>query len=124
VPKRILIVDDEEPVVELLREALVGAGYTVDGAPNGAAALALVRDNLYDAAILDFVLPDMNGVMLHSRIRQLDGELARNTVFISGQTQQRDDLEYYRSAGGGFLSKPFELRDVLEALREMTASKD
>jgi DNA-binding response OmpR family regulator len=124
VPKRILIVDDEAAVVDLLREGLVAAGYAVDGVATGAAALALVRDNLYDAAVLDFVLPDMNGVMLHSRIRQLDGDLARNTVFISGQTQQRDDLEYYRSAGGGFLSKPFELRDVVETIREMTEGPD
>jgi DNA-binding response OmpR family regulator len=118
--KRILVVDDEAQLLDLLREGLSAEGYAVDGAGNGAEALALVRQNLYDAAILDFVLPDMNGVMLHSRIRQLDTDLARNTMFVSGQPQRKDDLDYYRSAAGGFLSKPFDLREVVAAIREMT----
>ena len=116
--QRVLVVDDEAPVVELLREGLAPAGYEVEGAPSAAAALELIRDRLFDAAIIDFVLPDMNGLMLHSRIRQLDPELAQNTVFISGHAQTDDDLSYY-AAVGGFIEKPFELSDVVAAIRTL-----
>ena len=58
---RVLVVDDEESVRDLLRDALVEAGWAVDTAGTGAEALQLIKDNLYDAAVLDFALPDTNG---------------------------------------------------------------
>ena len=63
--KRVLIVDDEPKIIEMLKEALEAVGYTVDGVPDGNAALQAVRDHIYDAAILDFGLPDMDGLMVH-----------------------------------------------------------
>ena len=117
--KRILVVDDETDIIELLEEILTGHGYAVDSAVNAAGALDLVRANIYDAAILDFNLPDMNGVMLHRQIRQMDAELAEHTLFTSGLIQSEDNLGYYSSFGGGFISKPFDVQDVLEALRSI-----
>ena len=74
--KRIIVVDDEREIIDLLSEVLSAHGYTVDSAVNADGALELIRTNIYDAAILDFNLPDMNGVMLHRQIRQMDEELA------------------------------------------------
>ena len=116
---RILIVDDEAPVVELLRDGLVAAGFHVDGAHDAAEALHKVKDNLYDAAILDFSLPDMDGVMLHSRIRQLDSDLGDCTLFISGQPQTDETMSYYASEGTEFISKPFQMNDVIAAVRRI-----
>jgi len=82
--ERILVVDDEAEIVELLREVLVAEGYAVDAAPDAAASLQLIRENIYDLALLDFNLPDMDGVMLHHQIRQMDAELASRTIFMSG----------------------------------------
>jgi DNA-binding response OmpR family regulator len=114
--KRILVVDDEPDILELLDEILSGRGYVVDSATNAAGALELVRQNIYDAAILDFNLPDMDGVMLHREIRQIDEELGGNTLFTSGLMQSEKNLDYYTAFGKGFLSKPFEVRQVLTAL--------
>jgi CheY-like chemotaxis protein len=55
----------------------------------------------------------MNGVMLHHELRRVDSELAERTLFISGRAQSADDLDYFSSAASGFLSKPFEVADVL-----------
>ena len=63
--KRILVVDDEPSIVELLQDVLSVEGFLVDAAPNAAGALDRIREHIYDAAILDFNLPDMDGVMLH-----------------------------------------------------------
>jgi DNA-binding response OmpR family regulator len=117
--KRILIVDDELSVVELLREGLSEAGFQVDGVYDAAEALDRVKDNLYDAAIVDFALPDMNGVMLHSKIRQLDSDLGDCTLFISGQAQTDESLNYYASEGTQFISKPFVLAEVIQAVRRV-----
>ncbi len=114
--KRILIVDDEPQIVELLQEFLVANGYVVDSAAAAAGALDLVREHIYDAAILDFNLPDMDGVMLHRQIRQMDAELAQRTLFTSGLVQSEHNLGYYATYGMGFVSKPFDLQEVLDWL--------
>jgi two-component system NtrC family sensor kinase len=115
--ERILIVDDEADIVELLRDVLAAEGYAVDAAPTAAGALQLIRENIYDLALLDFNLPDMDGVMLHREIRQMDSELASRAIFMSGYLQSDVNLGYYKAQSGGFLAKPFDIRDVLTQVR-------
>jgi len=117
--KRILVVDDEEVIVDLLTAILTDQGFEVDFALDAAGALDKVRESIFDAAILDFNLPDMNGVMLHREIRQMDEELADNTLFASGVEQSEKNLDYYTSYGKGFLSKPFEVQEVLSAVNTL-----
>ncbi len=117
--KRILVVDDEQPLRELLQEALTQKGWNVDTAADGAEALQLVNDNLYDAAVLDFVLPDTDGLTLHGKIRRIDEELAARTLFISGEEQAETSLEYFGSDGAGFLAKPFNVSEVVNRLRKL-----
>jgi two-component system NtrC family sensor kinase len=111
--ERILVVDDEAEIVELLRDVLGAEGYVVDTAQDAGAAIQLIRENIYDVALLDFNLPEMNGVMLHHKILQMDPELASSTIFMSGLIQSDENLGYYMSQSGGFLAKPFDIRDVL-----------
>jgi DNA-binding response OmpR family regulator len=115
--ERILVVDDESEIVELLRDVLTAEGYVVDAAPTAEGALQLIRENIYDAALLDFNLPDLDGVMLHRQIRQMDAELAARAIFMSGLLQSDVNLGYYMSQSGGFLAKPFDIRDVLSQIR-------
>ena len=116
--ERILVVDDEAEIAELLREVLSAEGFEVDAAPDAATALERIRENIYDAALLDFNLPDMDGVMLHRQIRQMDPELASHSVFMSGFVQSDTNLDYYTAQGGGFLAKPFDIREVVRAVRQ------
>jgi len=117
--EKLLIVDDEAEIVELLRDVLTAEGYSVDAAPTASAALQLIRENIYDLALLDFNLPDMDGVMLHHEIRQMDSELAGRAIFMSGFLQSDVNLGYYLSQSGGFLAKPFDIRDVLTQVRSV-----
>jgi DNA-binding response OmpR family regulator len=119
--KRILVVDDEQDIIDMLVELLTTQGYEVDSALTAEAALEAVRASIYDAAILDFNLPDMDGVMLHRQIRQMDNELADHTLFTSGLVQSDDNMGYYAAFGGGFIAKPFDVNDVIEALRNLWA---
>ena len=122
--KRILVVDDEPELVQLLKDVLGVEGYVVDSAPDAAAALELIRANIYDGAILDFNLPDMDGVMLHRQIRQIDDDLAQRTLFSSGLVQTDGNLGYYTREGGGFLAKPFDVGQVVDAVRDLLAPKE
>lgn len=122
--KRLLIVDDEVDIVDLLRDVLTSEGYVVDAAPSAEDALRLIHENIYDAAILDFNLPDMDGVMLHRQIRQKDPDLANRSIFMSGLVQSDTNLGYYAAQGAGFLSKPFDIEDVLAAVRSLVDSAE
>ncbi len=115
-PLRILLVDDEKDIVEMLGDVLSVHGFEVDGALSAEEALERIRETIYDVAILDFNLPDMDGVMLHRQIRQMDTELAGNTLFMSGMVQSDQNLGYYAAQSAGFLCKPFQVDQVLEAL--------
>jgi DNA-binding response OmpR family regulator len=115
-PLRILLVDDEKDIVEMLADVLSTQGFEVDSAYSAGEALERIRETIYDAAILDFNLPDMDGVMLHRQIRQMDTELAGKSLFMSGMVQSDQNLGYYAAQSAGFLSKPFQVDQVLEAL--------
>ena len=122
--KRILVIDDELEIVQMLQLALRKVGYRVDGAGSGREALKAVHDHIYDAAILDFALPDMNGLVVHREIRQMDEELAKNTLFCSGHAQSDQNLGYYRSYGVGFLSKPFDIQEIIDQLETLWAVEE
>jgi DNA-binding response OmpR family regulator len=122
--KRILVVDDEPSIVDLLQDVLSVEGFVVDAAQNATGALEMIRENIYDAAILDFNLPDMDGVMLHRQIRQMDAELSAHTLFMSGLVQTDDNLGYYASFGAGFLPKPFQVGEVLRAIRDLVTANE
>jgi DNA-binding response OmpR family regulator len=122
-PKRILVVDDEREIVRILETALADWGYEAVGAPDARAALALVREQVFDGAIFDFHLPDMNGIMLHHRVHAMDEELAARTLFISGFEQPDDKLGYFESEASGFLRKPLHLPEVRRKLAELLRRK-
>lgn len=117
--RRILVVDDEAGIRDLLRDVFAAEGYGVDCAGDAATALRLVRENIYAAALVDFDLPDMDGVMLHRRIREMDPELASATLFMSGLVQRDENLEYYTHSSGGFFAKPFDVLQVVEEVRRL-----
>ncbi len=117
--RRILVVEDEPDIADLLGSVLKAAGYEVDTAPGADAALNLVRNATYQAAIVDFHLPDMDGLSLHNEIRRLDEQLSSNTLFTSGLLQTDQNLDYYRAFGCGFLCKPFRTDEVLDAINAL-----
>lgn len=115
--KRVLVVDDEPEIRDFLRDLLSGEGFGVDTAADADVAIRSVRETIYDAALLDFHLPDMNGIMLHRRIRELDPDLADKTVFMSGFVQSDENLDYFVAESGGFLAKPFEIHQIVSVVR-------
>ena len=103
---RILVVDDEGPVREVLSEYFTSQGYTVDEAPNGDEALATIRRNRPDLVLLDIRMPGIDGVEVLRRIRKLDGTLSVIMVTANEDvTLARETLEL---GAFDYVAKPFD----------------
>ena len=115
-PIHILLVDDEASVLDLVRTTLETCGYVIDTALTSQEAMQKVRSNDYGMVILDLLLPDMNGFLLSQEIRRVRPALGRKTLFISGILFGQSTVEQLGSMGAGFLSKPFQLKALIEAV--------
>ena len=104
---RILVVDDEVPVLEVMAEMLEGAGWKVDASASPAEAAQLIKQTRYDALVLDLYMPELPGLLFHSKLKFIDRELWARTVFVSGHFST-DDLRKALEGTPRFVSKPFK----------------
>ncbi len=115
---RILIVDDDQDGSLSLRDVLHDMGYPADVAHNGAEALELVRRQTYDIALLDYRMPDIDGVSLYRRIKQLHPAIA-GVVITAFATE-----ETHRSAAAAgadqILPKPLEMERLLALIARVS----
>src|SRR5438093_99739 len=114
-----LVVDDEPHIVALVKACLEEEGYEVDGATTAGQALDLIRKDSYDFMVLDIMLPDMDGIMAHERIRAIDPALAGKTIFVSGWVKSPEIRDYLVSIGS-FLAKPFSVEELVRVARGLT----
>ena len=116
VKERILIVDDDKYISLLLYNFLDEEGYICETAENGLEALESVRKgNPYDMVLLDFVMPQMNGLECLAALRTIDPGLP--VMMLSGHRTRENTLEALKLGAIGFIKKPFSLNDVLKNLR-------
>jgi CheY-like chemotaxis protein len=115
----VLLVEDEDPVRELVRDMLEMAGYRVHAASGGPEALEWAQDpaNDFDLLVSDVVMPRMNGGELAERLRHLRGEL--RVLFVSGYPDDAIVRHGVRESGAPFLQKPFTYQMLTEKVREV-----
>jgi CheY-like chemotaxis protein len=107
----ILVVDDERDIRDAIAELLEDEGYEVQGAADGAEALAKARDFHPAVVLLDLMMPGMNGWEFRSRQRG-DPELSAIPVIVVSALGKVPGVD-----AAGYLQKPFELEDLLSAVR-------
>lgn len=115
---RILIVDDERPVLEVMDEALREHGYETVATTSPEVALRKIRMQKFDAAVLDIVMAEMSGLLLHAKIRVVDRGLAENTLFVSGNFTN-EELRRNMEGSPRFLRKPFSLSSFALAVESI-----
>jgi len=116
---RVLIIDDDDNVCELLREALTGEGYAVATVPHGAAALELVKHHQPAVIILDLRMPIMDGWSFAEQYRR-QAKPPASLILVSAM---KDIEESARRIGAAtFIQKPFELTDVLSKIDHCIAA--
>jgi two-component system NtrC family sensor kinase len=125
-PARILVLDDEQAIAELLGEMLSILGHrpTLCFAPPQ--ALELIHENEFDLIISDFRMPVMNGEEFHQAVSERKPDLARRMIFLTGDVVHEKTRAFLEQDGRRHLSKPFQLTRieavVQEALSEMPSA--
>ncbi|MCB0171413.1 MAG: GAF domain-containing protein [Anaerolineae bacterium] len=114
----ILAVDDEPPLLELLRRVLGRLGYTVDTAPNGKIGLEKLSANTYDLIICDVLMPDILGPDLYHRAIEQLPYLNQCFIFVTGNVVDPDTRIFLETSGSPWLAKPFLPEDIKRTIVE------
>jgi len=112
---RLLVVDDEPNIVELLSASLRYAGFDVTSARNGREALKAVRDFRPDLLVLDVMMPDLDGFGLLRRLRSDGSRLP--VLFLTARDGTEDKVTGLTLGGDDYVTKPFSLEEVLARIR-------
>jgi len=115
---RILIVDDEPSISDVLTRALSEHGYVTDSALTAKTALQKIAGNNYELYIIDLKMPRTSGKRLYQIMRQRYPSLAEKVVFITGDTTTPATENFLASTGKPYLAKPFSSDQVIELVEE------
>ena len=110
---RVLVVDDEASIRELLSKTLALAEYEVDTAPDGRAAIERLRLGHYDLLIADLKMPGLDGLSLIREAKRLKADLP--VIIITGFSTESSAIEAVNLGVAGYLTKPFRVPQVLAA---------
>ena len=113
--QRVLVVDDESSIREMLSKTLALAEYKVDTAPDATAALNLLRmrNTAYDLLIADLKMPGMDGLSMIRQVKQIRSRMP--IIIITGFSSESSAIEAINLGVTGYLTKPFRVAQVLAA---------
>jgi signal transduction histidine kinase/ActR/RegA family two-component response regulator len=114
----ILVVEDEAGLAGAVLDALRDAGYDVEHASDGEAALAAVGTRSFDLVICDLKMPRVDGKAFYRRLSTRAPSLARKVVFVTGDVAGMDAEGFFAETGCRWLAKPFRLADLLRTVKE------
>ena len=115
--KRLLVVDDDTEIRELLEFDLSHSGYSVDTAKNGLEGLNKALNNTYDLVLLDVMMPKMNGFEVCQNIRKTKKHLP--ILLLTAKGTINDKTEGFDCGADDYLVKPFDIQEVLLRVRAL-----
>ena len=116
-PLRVLVVDDEPNIAELLRMALRYEGWDVETALTGSKAVAAAKKFSPDAVVLDMMLPDLDGMEVLRRLRADSADVP--VLFLTAKDAIEDRVAGLTAGGDDYVTKPFSLEEVVARLRAL-----
>lgn len=114
--RTVLVAEDDRDIIELLTLYLTGSGYRVLAASNGREALEAAQAGAVDIALVDIMMPQMNGYDFIKAFRQMS---SAPVIIISARTQPADKIIGLDAGADGFISKPFDPLEVCAYIRAM-----
>jgi CheY-like chemotaxis protein len=121
---KILVVDDERVIRDLVKRVLAEEGYEVDTVDNAADALKKIEGKRYNLILLDIKMPGLDGVELYKRIQKIARSLARRVVFITGDIMGAATEKFLSETKAAHIDKPFDAEQLKrEVKRTLTGGR-
>ncbi len=102
---RILIIEDDQPIASFVKKGLVQEGFTVDHTTDGEEGLYMCLDREYAAAVVDIMLPSMNGFSIIEELRKKGNQTP--IIILSAKQTVDDRIKGFQKGGDDYLVKPF-----------------
>jgi len=120
--KKVLVIDDEEAILQMVRETLAEQGYEVDVARDGESALSRLGQTSYDLALCDWKMPGLNGQQIYERVRASNPALSERMIFFTGDVINDKAEKFLRESHKVCLAKPFSLMEFRAAIGKALTS--
>ena len=121
--KKVLLVDDNLELLNVLRLSLKAAGFSVATATNGLDALKKVRTLRPDAIVLDLVLPQMDGFALCEILRRDPDTASSPVIMVTGMSGQFTRYAGFESGATDFITKPFDTNELISKMKTLLAAR-
>ncbi|RMF94058.1 MAG: PAS domain S-box protein [Candidatus Schekmanbacteria bacterium] len=121
--KRVLVIDDEEVIRDILELYLTDDGHDVDLTASARHALRMIKEKRYDLIFSDIRMPDLDGLSFLEQLRYIDGSLADRVIFITGDSLSLDSFGGDNGNGieNTILTKPFTIEDVRKVMQNFSS---
>jgi DNA-binding response OmpR family regulator len=120
--KRVLVVDDEPVIRDLLTRILSEHRFSVDMASSGAEGMLKIAGSEYDAYLLDMKMPGLDGKDMYQMIRENYPSMASRVIFITGDTISSSMPDFLKSTGREYFGKPLDFAALISAIDKLTCS--
>ncbi len=117
--KKVLVIDDEEPILHMVREALSPRGYEVDVASDGETGLKQLSRKKYDVMLCDWKMPGLNGKQVYERLRSINAAMSDRVIFITGDLISEKTRKFLDQQNKVCIPKPFTLSEFRTAIRKV-----
>jgi DNA-binding response OmpR family regulator len=119
---KILLIDDEIEFTSTLAERLELRGFDAKTTDNGESGIELIRNELFDIAIIDLMMPGISGLETLKQVKTFNTKLP--VILLTGHGSTKEGMEGIRIGAVDYLMKPLDINDLLEKIRDILKDND
>ena len=119
--KHLLIIEDEEGILQFLKQGLEEENYQISSATNGLDGLTLFQNEKFDLVLLDWMLPEMTGLEVCKKIRETNSKTP--IIFLTAKDTVQETVEGLKTGANDYIKKPFSFDELLERIKVQLRDK-
>lgn len=116
---RIIIVEDEIPILELLKYNLESEGYEAITATDGEEALLLLSEQSFDLALLDWMIPKVSGIEICRRLRKRTETSSLPIILLTARGEEADRVRGFTTGADDYVTKPFSVQELMARIKAL-----
>ena len=122
-PAKIIVVEDEAPLAELLKYNLQSEGYDVVHATDGEDAELLLSEQSFDLAILDWMIPKISGIELCRRLRNRAETQSLPIILLTARGEETDRVRGLTTGADDYVTKPFSVQELMARIKALAPTR-